>query len=257
VAVSVRYVADPTCGWSWASQPALRRLEVEFDGQLEWELVMAGLARRFDDPLAQVRPWLEASSASGMPVDPLIWSEGPLSSSYPACMAVVAAREQGPEAARRCLRALQEGIVCFGRKLDAAEALVGEARDAGLDAERFRIDLSSNAILEGFGADLDRAAGRRLPALELIGEDGEPHAVEGFGPYDRLRAAATAAGAEPQGRWLTPEEAVARFGRLAAPELAAVSDLPEPRAHAELWRLVGDWKLRPRRVGAGFLFEPA
>ena len=68
-----------------------------------------------------------------MPVDPRLWTEGPIRSTYPACMAVKAAAEQGPEAAGRYLRALREGLLCFRRKLDAKEALVEEARGAGLD----------------------------------------------------------------------------------------------------------------------------
>ena len=46
---------------------------------------------------------------------------------------------------------LREGFMCHGRKLDGPEALVAEARRAGLDSQRFRIDLESNAILEAFG----------------------------------------------------------------------------------------------------------
>ena len=104
-----------------------------------------------------------------MPVDPRLWAETPLSSSYPACMAVKAAAEQGPDAAGRYLRALREGLFCFRRKLDAKEILVEEARGAGLDVERFRVDLESNAIVEAFGADLEemRSAGVSLPALTV------------------------------------------------------------------------------------------
>ena len=76
-------------------------------------------------------PWLDASDRSGMPVDPRLWREAPIASSYPACMAVKAAAEQGPEAAGRYLRALREGLMCFRRKLDTREALVEEARAAG------------------------------------------------------------------------------------------------------------------------------
>ena len=97
-----------------------------------------------------------------MPVDPRLWSEGPIRSTYPACMAVKAAAEQGADAAARYLRALREGLMCFRRKLDAPEALVEEARAAGLDVARFRIDLGSNAIVEAFGARPRDAHARSL-----------------------------------------------------------------------------------------------
>ncbi len=73
-----------------------------------------------------------------------------------------AAREQGEAAAYRYLRRLREGLMFERRKLDHAEALRGEAGEAGLDVERFRIDLVSNAITEAFAADLDEV--RAVPA---------------------------------------------------------------------------------------------
>jgi hypothetical protein len=39
--------------------------------------------------------------------------------------------------------------------------------------------------------------------------------------------------------------------------VAAVCDLPGPRAPAELWRLALEWRVRPRRVPGGELWEPA
>ena len=109
-----------------------------------------------------------------MPVDPRVWKRRRLRSTYPACIAVKAAAEQGHRRGRRYLRVLREGFMCHGRKLDGPEALVDEARRAGLDAERFRIDLESNAILEAFGADLEETResveGLELPAVRFGAE---------------------------------------------------------------------------------------
>ena len=121
---------------------------VEFGDDLEITYLMGGLARRFEDDLsALVINWLDHAAESGMPFDPRIWHTGGVRSTYPASMAVKAAQEQGSAAAERYLRALREGFMVHGRKLDGPEALAEEARGAGLDAPRFRIDLESNAIL--------------------------------------------------------------------------------------------------------------
>jgi putative protein-disulfide isomerase len=262
VSVRALYFTDPACPRSWAAEPMLRRLSVEFGNGVSITYVMGGLAREFAGPHdGRVREWLDAVEASGMPVDPRLWLEGPLQTSYPASMAVKAAAEQGAEAEARCLRALREGIMCFRRKLDNAEALVEEARRAGLDAARFRVDLGSHAIVEAFGADLEltRAAGgpgepAALPSLRF-GDDGW---VAGDAPYADWRAAAQAAGAEPSGE--PPPDvpaALARFGRMATAEVAAVCDLAGPRAPAELWRLAAEWKVKPERVLGGELWSAA
>jgi predicted DsbA family dithiol-disulfide isomerase len=258
--VRVRYYTDPACSSSWAAEPALRSLMVEFGADLTFTYVMGGLARQYEDDLSRmVTQWLDDAARSGMPVDPRPWLEAPIASTYPACMAVKAAGEQGPEATGRYLRALREGLLCFRRKLDTPEALVEEARSAGLDTRRFRIDLGSHAIVEAFGADLEdtRALPEESFALPTI-RFGDDHLVSGPAPYEEWRAAALAAGARPAGEERPdPPAALARFGRMATVEVEAVCDLPGPRASAELWRLAAEWRVKPLRVLTGTLWELA
>lgn len=226
---------------------------VEFGAGLSITYVMGGLAREYEEPhVPRLLDWLDRADRSGMPVDPRLWTEGPIRSSYPACMAVKAAAEQGPEATERYLRALREGLMCFRRKLDGKEALVEEARGPGLDMARFRNDLDSHAIVEAFGADLEatRAHRRELPFM-VVGE-------RALGPEDDWAAALAEAGAEPVGA-VAPDvlTALGRFGRMATAEVEAVCDLPGPRANAELWRLAAEWRIKPVRVLTGMLWEAA
>jgi len=276
VPVHARYFTDPACPASWGIEPALRKLVLEFGGNLDFTYVMGGLARDFSkaDRLRLVYDWLDYGERSGMPVDPRLWREGPLGSSFPACMAVKAAGEQGRDG--ELLRALREGILCFRRKLDTAEALVEEARRVGLDVERFRIDLGSNAIVELFAGDIEEARavpeeartagvvverqGKErvpLPTVAFVAADGTRHWVFDQAPYERYRDAALAAGAQPGGETLDVEGALRRFGRMATAEVEAVCGLPTPRAAAELWRLVGEWKAKPTQTLTGWFFEPA
>jgi putative protein-disulfide isomerase len=233
---------------------------MEFGADLSITYVMGGLARQFEDPTRMIVPWLDASDRSGMPIDPRLWSEAPIGSSYPACMAVKAAAEQGPEAAGRYLRTLREGLMCFRRKLDTTEALVEEARGAGLDAARFRASLGSHAIVEAFGADLEETRsveGMVLPSLRFEGSNGTEW-VFGERRYEEWRAAALAAGGSASDAPpMDPLAAVAHFGRAATVEIAATCELPIIRASAELWTLAAELKLRPVRVLTGTLWELA
>jgi hypothetical protein len=253
---------------------------VEFGESIEITYVMGGLAREFEDLPGLVGNWLNHSAESEMPVDPRIWSGDAPRSSYPACIAFKAAAEQGRDGAERYLRGLREGFMCFRRKLDAPEALIEEARRAGLDTQRFRIDLESHASLEAFGADLERArtisdAAReaglategshgssierlQFPALSFAGPGGEEIWVGGDHSYEDWRAAALRAGAEPSSA-PRPDVAgaLARFGHSSTSELAAVCDLPGPRAGAEVWRLASEWRAKRLPVLFGELWEAA
>jgi putative protein-disulfide isomerase len=257
--VHTYYYTDPFCPWSWALEPALRKLAVEFEGSLETTFVMCGMAREVGDPAHLVSSMLDASVQSGMPVDPRVWLADPPRSSHPACLAVKAAAEQGDPAPY--LRRLREAIQCRRRKLDSADALIASAREVpGMDVERLRLGLASHGVLEAFAADLEKCSsgGDRvtLPSLEFVGDDGSVHGVYGSSSYPELRAAAVAAGAEASGpAALSVEDALRRFGTMSTAEVAAVCDLPGPRAPAELWRLALEWRVRAERLGTGHLWS--
>jgi putative protein-disulfide isomerase len=255
-AIHAYYYSDPASAWSWSIEPSVRRLGVEFDITLEFTYVMAGIRELPTGPVA-AREWLAASAASGMPVDPRLWLEGGPKTSYPACMAVLAAAEQGDPSPY--LRALREGFAFRGRRLDHAEAFESLARElGGLDQDRFRIDLSSHAILEAFGADLERARGVELPTLEFRGDDGAVETVTGAQPYETYRDAALRAGATAsEAPRPSVEEALRRFGTMATVEVAAVCDLPGPRAPTELWRLAAEWKVRAEPTLGGEIWSLA
>jgi putative protein-disulfide isomerase len=251
----VVYVTDPACPWSWAWEPVRHRLEQEFGASLAITFTMGGLAREFGPAEALVAEWLDAADRSGMPVDPRLWWEGSPRSSFPACLAVRAAGDQG--LAAPLLRRLRAGVLCGRRKLDTTEALVEEAGAvAGLDVARFRIDLASNATVEAFGADLERAGEdrARMPVLRFAGGPSLGRAAS----LDEILAAAREAGAEPSDSPAPGiEEALRAHGPLAAVELAARCDLPAPRVSSELWRLALEWRVRPERRLTGELWSAA
>lgn len=251
--VSVTVLTDPYCPWSWAAEPQLRRLQVEFGAALDFTFVIVGLKRQIEasDAAALAYDTAEASAESGMPADPRVFLRDPPSSTHPAGLAVAAVSEQGDPGP--FIRRLREAILLERRRMDTAPALLDAARETGgLDLERLRVDFGSNAIVERFGADLEAGRGATTPTFRF-GAD----AVEGYAPYERLREAALAAGASPADGFPGIEEALRRFGPMATPEVAAVCDLPGPRAPAELWRLALEWRVRPRRVVGGELWELA
>ena len=247
--IPVTFFTDPYCPWSWAAEPQLRRLEVEFGDQLAITFVIVGLHRSIEGPDAGALALatLDAAADSGMPADARVFLRDPPRSTHPAGLAVHAVAEQG--APGPYLRRLREAILVEGRRMDTAPALLDAARETGgLNLDRLQVDLGSNAIVERFGADVERGRGVVPPAFAI--GDGEP--VTG---YERLREAVVAAGAEPSGDRPDVEGALRRFGRLATAEVAAACELPKPRAAAALWALALEWRVRPHAVPGGELWE--
>lgn len=262
----------------------------EFEGELDFVWAMGGLARRFGSAYRDseaaigagpdcyadlMSHWLNVTGRTGMPCDPRLWTEGPISGTFPACVAVEAAAEQGWEAAYRYLRRLREGIICGRRKLDERGALLEEAGPAGLDLARFEAAFSSEEPVEAFAAHREEArdvpqeardAGKTsvtegherlsFPSAIFIGTDGERHGVWGFQPAEAYREAALAAGGRQVNDGPLPIlDAVARFGRLAAPEVELLAGTEPIEARAELWRLAAAGELRPLPALTGTLWE--
>jgi predicted DsbA family dithiol-disulfide isomerase len=250
--IHVAYFTDPLCPWSWGAEPQLRRLQVEFSDQVRITYVMAGMSRKID-AAQKLSSTLDVIAETGMPADPRIWLEHPPRSSYPACLAVKAAGEQNLDAA--FLRRLREGAMLHRERVDNPEAFLAAGRSvAGLDLDRFDIDMRSNAIVELFGADRERseaACGAERPELPAFSVD--DGAVVGAG---ELRQVVLAAGGEP-GELPSVDAALARFGPMATAEVAEACGLPRVRAAVELWRAAGEFRARPIEYPFGELWAPA
>jgi putative protein-disulfide isomerase len=290
VSVEVRYYSDPACTWSWAAEPMLRRLMWEFEGELSFVWAMGGLARHFGSTYRDseagigrgpgcfadlMSHWLNVAGRTGMPCDPRLWTEAPISGTFPACVAVEAASEQGWEAGYRYLRRMREGLLCFRRKLDELPTLIAEAAPAGIDAAAFAAALYSEGPTEAFEAHLKevrevpqeaRDVGKTsvtegherlsFPSAIFIGPGGERHGVYGFQPARAYREAALAAGARQVNEDALPVlEAAARFGRLAVPEVEQLAGTEPVETRANLWRLASAGELRPVPALTGTLWE--
>ena len=225
-------------------------MEAEFGEEVRITYVMGGVWREIQ-PSTVLAETLDAAALSGMPVDPRLWLDAAPKSSYPACLAVKAAAEQGLDGLY--LRRLREALMCERVKADNADAFVALARDVpGMNVDRFAVDLGSNAIVEAFGADLDTAQKTgRTPCLH-VQEKGPSLFLRGASSDD-VRRLVAGAGATSQ-PLPSVEEALRRWPRLAVPEVAAACDLPGPRAPAELWRLALEWRARPTMFLTGALW---
>lgn len=241
---------DPWCPFSWAAEPHWRRIQVEFATELDITYVIGGMQHVLSDVPAFAAKWLEASGDGAMPVDPRALLAHPPASTHPAGIAVKAWAEladPGP-----FVRRLREAIFIEGRIPDRPDGLLEIAASVrgAPDRAALAIGFGSHGVLERFGADLERAKDVELPTLEVAGRrSAEPGA---------WRELLERAGVQAAAEWpLGVEEAVRRFAPVSAAEVARLSDLPGPRAEAELWRLALEWRVRPRRVLSGEMWEPA
>ena len=177
----------------------------------------------------------------------------PPASTNPAGLAVKAVAEQGDPGP--FLRRLREAIFVERRRADRGDALIDVARETSpaLDLATLDVAFGSHGPVEALGADFERAPagrGRRSRSTARSSTGARPTPIGGRPSWPP--------GASPDGGGpLEIEDALRRFGACATAEIAALCDLPGPRAPAELWRLALEWRVRPKPVLGGELWTLA
>ena len=139
------YVVDPMCSWCWGFTGVRAEVGEEFP-DLEWQLVMGGLAPDSDEPMdeetrAYVQDaWRAVAAKTGAEFNHDFWTEcAPRRSTYPSCRAVIVAGESGK--AEEMLAAIQHAYYRDARNPSDTEMLSALAADLGLGAAAFEAGL--------------------------------------------------------------------------------------------------------------------
>ncbi len=126
--VVATHFTDPGCPWAYSARPWHAKLDWLFGGQLDWRLVTIGLTEspeRYEQrgytPEKQVAGYRVFSDRFGMPF--AFEPKARVAATSRACRAIVAAREQSPQAAQTALRALQFLQFTTAGRLDDDDAL--------------------------------------------------------------------------------------------------------------------------------------
>lgn len=145
------YIADPMCSWCWGFSPVLESVSGVLPVEIPIRYVMGGLARDSEEPMSvETRSYVQSqwrlvAEQTGAEFNWDFWKNcEPRRSTYPACRAVIAAGMQRPEGTEAMFNAIQRAYYLEARNPSNAETLAQLAGEAGLDADRFRVDLVSN-----------------------------------------------------------------------------------------------------------------
>ena len=134
------------CSWCWGfdrtRKQLFERLAIEGIGVVR---LLGGLAQDSDEPMRQeLRDYLQQTWRSigqripGTEFNFDFWTAcTPRRSTWPACRAVIAAREQGGEYDEKMTRAIQEAYYLQARNPSGEAVLIALAGELGLDTGRF------------------------------------------------------------------------------------------------------------------------
>lgn len=142
------YVHDPMCSWCWAYQPVWSAVRAELKGSLAVRYLLGGLAADSKQLMApQMQQaiqatWHRIEAQLGTRFNHSFWHDcRPRRSTYPACRAVIAAERQGR--AEDMLNSIQRAYYLNVKNPSDVSVLIALAREQGLDAEQFEVDINS------------------------------------------------------------------------------------------------------------------
>lgn len=287
--ISVTHFSDPACPWAYSASPAHALLRWRFGDQLDWRLVLIGLA---ETPDRYVRsgytPVRSAQGYARFRPYGMVFGGQPrerITATGRACRAVVAARlAGGGEQELAVFRALQLAQFTTTLLLDTDDglrtALAGvdgvdaDALVAALDDERVerayqedraqaRTAAGTPTEAQGRAADTDGAVRYTAPSLIFRREDGASLEVGGFQPFEAYDTAIANLDATLERRAPAedPVEVVAALPyapttREVAVCLAERLGVPDDEgAEAALIAAAGDGRVRREAVGSGALWH--
>jgi putative protein-disulfide isomerase len=173
------YFHDPMCSWCYAFDSSLTALKKGLPDFIRIKKIIGGLAPDTTQPMpVELQQNIQQTWRRIEQTVPSIqfnydfWIiNTPIRSTYPACRAVLAARQQGAEFEDKMIGAIQTAYYQKAKNPSLQSTLLQCAIEVGLAVDRFTYDLTSDVIQEELLSEISTA--RRLgvisyPSLLLV-----------------------------------------------------------------------------------------
>jgi len=172
------YVHDPMCSWCWGFRPNFENLCKQLPAGLSVDRLLGGLAPDNDQPMpAELQSKLEDTwrrIQTRIPDTRFnfdFWRDcHPRRSTWPACRAVIVARQSDPSLESPMIEAIQRAYYLEARNPSDTDTLAALASQLGLNAVDFAIRLDAaetHDILEQEITQARRLGADSFPSLRL------------------------------------------------------------------------------------------
>ncbi|PSV49619.1 DsbA family protein [Photobacterium indicum] len=174
------YIYDPMCSWCWGYKPVWLQIKDVVSNDVEIVYVLGGLAPDSGVPMSEAMQqqiasyWKKIENYLGTQFNYDFWHQNmPRRSTYPACRAILAAREQRAE--QGMLDAIQHAYYLDAKNPSDNDILIGLAKSIGLDCEKFEADFLSPTTHDALLREIAFArsiGGNSFPSLFVQTEKG-------------------------------------------------------------------------------------
>jgi len=144
------------CSWCWAFKPIWDRVKEVLLGKVEVDYLLGGLAPDSNQPMPiETREYVKGNWKRIQEMIPDtrfnydFWTScEPKRSTYPACRAVICAKQQHPDFENLMIYGIQKSYYLEAQNPSNEDVLINIAKKLGLDIDKFKIDLKSSQVNE-------------------------------------------------------------------------------------------------------------
>ena len=176
------YIHDPMCSWCYAFRHVWTEIQQQLDTSVSVQYILGGLAPDSDQPMQpKTRAYIQNQWRKIIQTVPdtlfnfAFWEQcQPVRSTYPACRAVLLARQQGKEYEIAMIHAIQDAYYQQARNPSDRTTLCTLAQRIGLDFDVFTSALDDDTTQQALLADIRFArsiGGNSFPSLFLQQND--------------------------------------------------------------------------------------
>lgn len=179
MSATLYYIHDPMCSWCWGFRPVWDEIQAGLPASVTVEYVAGGLAPDTEQPMPLEQQqtikgyWQKIQQTLGTPFNFDFWEQNtPRRSTYLACRAVLAAKNQGCEA--EMVDAIQRAYYLKALNPSDSDILLRMAwelysRELDLDLDRFSMELNS--------AETQQELERQISLARQLTDQGFPSLV--------------------------------------------------------------------------------
>ncbi len=142
------------CSWCWAFKPTWDKVKEALLDQVEVVYLLGGLAPDSNEPMPiETREYVKGNWERIQKMIPDtrfnydFWSScEPKRSTYPACRAVICAKQQNPDFENLMIYGIQKSYYLEAQNPSNNNVLIKIAKKLGLNSEKFKLDLKSSQV---------------------------------------------------------------------------------------------------------------
>ena len=176
------------CSWCWGFAPTRQIVRDNLPSHIEWIPLLGGLAPDSDEPMTEEtkgyvqKAWRTIQERiPGTEFNFDFWNKcAPRRSTYPACRAVIAARNTSADSELSYIRALQEAYYLRAMNPSDTATHIRLAGELGLDTQTFEqhlIDPKTHQTLLDEIAFARSIGGDSFPSLIVVDSQNQAHSL--------------------------------------------------------------------------------